>query len=98
MPKTQGTRKQKAAQLLELVNRGPSFTSLQPGIGNPDELNISQANGRAKQDYILWVDSWILPLLIKLVPELKGVDLDALMRGDDGYPLPPEPPPPGPGY
>lgn len=62
MPKTTGTRKQRAAELLRRVKDGPCITSyaFTPEI---DEI--------WKRHYKLWADSWIVPALHELVPELR---------------------------
>ena len=56
MPKIRDTRKQRAQALLERLQRGPcSLTSTE----------------KSRHDYTLWVNTWILPEVKRLVPELR---------------------------
>ena len=51
------TRKQRALWLLELVEKGPASLEL---------------DGKVEpKQYKLWVESWIIPELKRLIPELK---------------------------
>ena len=59
MPKVIGTRKQKAEELLQRLERGPMFSEF--------EFTVQQA----KQAYQRWVHSWILEDLKALIPELR---------------------------
>jgi hypothetical protein len=61
MPKVRGTRKQKAAELLERIERGPSFSD----TGRTFTL------AEAAEQYQRWAQSWIIQPLHELVPELK---------------------------
>lgn len=51
------TRKQKALELLQLANDGPCFE--RDSTCPPEKL------------YRIWSQSWLIPLLRKLVPELR---------------------------
>jgi hypothetical protein len=62
MPKVTDTRKQRAARLLERIERGPSFN---PTTGEP--LTTEEA----QRLYSVWMQSWILEDLIDLIPELR---------------------------
>jgi hypothetical protein len=62
MPKVTDTRKQRAAKLLERIERGPSFN---PTTGEP--LTTEEA----QQLYRVWMQSWILEDLKDLIPELS---------------------------
>lgn len=62
MPKVVGTRKQKAAELKEMLQRGPAFTNLQGGEYTTEE---------ARQTFLQWSNTWIIPLVNELVPELR---------------------------
>ena len=61
MPKVIDTRKQRAAKLLERIERGPSFN---PTTGEP--LTTEEA----QRLYRVWMQSWILEDLIDVIPEL----------------------------
>lgn len=63
MPKINGTRKQKAAKLLGRLKCGPLFSA--PFDGSPFTKEL------AEQQFRNWSESWILPNLIDLVPELR---------------------------
>lgn len=63
MPKTVGTRKQKAAELLKLLHQGPAFSKPFDGSEfTPEE---------AARSYKVWAETWVIPELKKLVPELR---------------------------
>ena len=68
MPKVTDTRKQRAARLLERIERGPSFN---PTTGEPLTTEEAQAL------YNRWMQSWILEDLKDLIPELKPLTLEA---------------------
>lgn len=53
------TRAERAAELLAMLERGPSFG---PGHESPDEI---------KNLYRVWLSSWITPAVKALVPELR---------------------------
>jgi hypothetical protein len=53
----------RAAELLERLERGPSFA---PHIG-PDPFTAEEAEA----GYRLWARSWVLGELVELVPELR---------------------------
>ena len=55
------TREQKAAELLDMLERGPSLGF----VGRP--LTKEEAENKTR----LWLKSWIIPLAKQLVPELK---------------------------
>jgi len=59
MPKVTDTRKQRAAKLLEMVKRGPVFST----IGGTQDTPTEQ--------YQRWAESWIVAELCDLVPELR---------------------------
>lgn len=61
MPKVEGTRKQKAKELLDRLTRGPSYSD----IGRA--FNVEEASSQ----YKMWAESWIIPEVLALVPELK---------------------------
>jgi hypothetical protein len=62
MTKVTDTRKQRAAKLLERIDRGPSFN---PTTGE------SLTTEEAQRLYRVWMQSWILEDLIDLIPELR---------------------------
>ncbi len=55
MPKVYDTRKQRAIELLERLRRGPAHLEQSTPL----------------ESYQLWAESWIVPELKKLIPELK---------------------------
>lgn len=65
MPKVNNTRKQKAKELLERLERGPStsFDIFKDKLPTDENINKS---------YRLWAQSWIIPAIKELIPELKG--------------------------
>ncbi len=79
MPKITGTKKQKALELLQRLEDGPSFRK---GIRS-EEYSPEQA----RKDYEIWAKSWIIPEAKRLIPELKRMNLDNLsvnlMRGNE---------------
>lgn len=66
------TRKAKADELLELALRGPSFNLFfaSDGVGVPS-ATIAKANKDATDTFRRWSNSWMVPLLKELVPELR---------------------------
>lgn len=64
MPKISNTRKHKAAELLRLAQNGPSID-----MKRFDGKHLTDAEYKAA--YKNWSESWLLPLLRKLVPELR---------------------------
>ena len=73
MPKITNTRKHKARELMRLAALGPALFNTK----NPQET-ITQE--KFHSFYKLWSETWILPALKKLVPELKPKP-DALKEG-----------------
>jgi hypothetical protein len=63
--KIHDTRKEKAATLLDRVTKGPSFS-----LGFPQSPHVA-CTAEAQEAYRRWADTWILPLVKELVPELK---------------------------
>lgn len=61
MPKSYDTRVQRATRLLRLISEGPSFRTFTP----------SDASTSVSAQYKLWADTWVLPLVKALVPELR---------------------------
>lgn len=72
MPKVTDTRRQRAAELLRLATNGPStnlhFVKAAEGLSEKQRSEIEQCY---RDGYRLWSESWVLPLLKQLVPELK---------------------------
>ena len=62
MPKIYNTKKQRAEELLKRLQQGPSFV----GYKN-SELTQKEVERRVK----IWLDSWITPEVIRLIPQLK---------------------------
>lgn len=70
------TRREKAVELLERAQRGPSIDI---HVADYSRLGITaeQADKIAEQyaaRFRGWSESWLLPLLYDLVPELRGQD------------------------
>ena len=60
MQKERETRKEAAATLLKRATNGPFFSG------------VSQdARAEATRVYQLWAETWVVPLLHRLVPELR---------------------------
>jgi hypothetical protein len=64
MPRKANTRKQRAKNLLRLLETGPVYT---PHVG-PNPFTVDEATER----YKTWVNSWILPEVKDLIPELRN--------------------------
>lgn len=64
MPKVHDTRKQKAAELMRLVTKGPSLSH----SGFVDDPYTPQM---AMESCKCWLESWVTPLVKELVPELR---------------------------
>lgn len=65
MPKVYNTRKQKARELLERLERGPAFSHWR----EEEKKHPEQA---AIDHYKNWAESWIIPVVVDLVYELRG--------------------------
>jgi hypothetical protein len=61
MPKVENTRAQRAMELLQRLERGPSFTEYSEGFTAPE----------ASRQYQGWAEAWIIEELKALVPELR---------------------------
>lgn len=57
MPKVTGTRDHKARDLFAKVQRGPA--------------SLNDTTGCNREQYNLWVSTWVLPQLIELIPQLR---------------------------
>ena len=62
MPKIQGTRKQHAEELLDRLRRGPVIYK---------SARTIEENEEVKNQVQIWLNTWIIPAVIALVPELK---------------------------
>jgi hypothetical protein len=62
--KVVNTRKQKIAELTRMIKDGPAFSSLIMPGGQFDQSMTSE-------DYQRWAETWVMPLINDLVPELK---------------------------
>lgn len=71
MPKTENTRKQRAAALLQRVKQGPSFY-LRGGVGDLSPAQLDAVEKYVRELYALWSRSWVLTDLCRLIPELRG--------------------------
>lgn len=63
MPKVTGTRKQKAHELIERLLRGPSLHYFTVEPTSEDQI---------MHDVRMWLETWIIPDVRDLVPELKA--------------------------
>jgi hypothetical protein len=75
------TRKLSSVELLALVKKGPFFSDVFDKPYTPE---------KATAQYRIWADSWVVPLLEQLVPELKPVKFQCnrchrRMQGSAGY-------------
>ncbi len=71
MPKTQNTRQQRAIELFNTAKRGPSSLTTSHELiraKTPEEMQR-----RLAENYRIWCDTWILPALLDLVPELRKI-------------------------
>jgi hypothetical protein len=65
--KVRNTRRQKALELLETVRQGPTFLKdVVPSEKAPFTTDPIR-------NYALWVDTWVIPALNELIPELKAI-------------------------
>lgn len=58
------TRRSRAAQLLERAKRGPTLSTI--GSNLPPE-----AVAEFVRQYSLWAETWIVPEILALIPELR---------------------------
>jgi hypothetical protein len=65
MPKVTNRRVDKAAELMRLLQNGPSFSNLDFKLSNKAPHIIASDGTK------LWLNSWVIPLVKELVPELK---------------------------
>lgn len=65
MPKIGDTRKDRALKLVEMIARGPIFSS-------GPELPVPFSATEASAQYRRWAASWVIDELRALVPELRG--------------------------
>lgn len=63
------TRKMRAAELMRLATGGPSTSWVFSEL--PDTKAMRHAEEYAAESYRIWSQTWLLPLLRELVPELK---------------------------
>lgn len=65
MPKLYNTRKQRAAEVLNMLERGPAFDS-------PFHFGGSHEIAKeASEMFRLWCTTWIIPEIKDLIPELR---------------------------
>jgi hypothetical protein len=65
--KNRNTRRQQALELYGRISRGPSFLKELPDL-NSHSLGKFD---KPVEGYQLWAKSWVLPFLVKLIPELE---------------------------
>jgi hypothetical protein len=61
MPKVCNTRKQKAKELLERLERGPAFSAVFCDFNQEEAI----------RQFRIWSKSWIIPVVKELIRELK---------------------------
>lgn len=66
MPKIHNTRRQKASELIKRLERGPIFDE-------PYEKPWNDDRDGFPAQYKLWCESWIIPAVKELVPELRNL-------------------------
>lgn len=71
MDLTRRTRKSEAKELLRLLTQGPASYLPDYPFGT---LTAAQ-RAEVKKSFHLWVDSWVLPRVQYLVPELQEKDV-----------------------
>lgn len=59
---TRGTRKQKAKSLIRRLSEGPYFSIYDSN--HPLSKKI-------KEEFVAWSESWVIPIVKELVPELR---------------------------
>ena len=78
MPKVTNTRAQRAAALVDRLNRGPSIDLTFFSIDHAAvDAALTPAAKRLIEEYLKsqyhrWVDTWVVPEVTALVPELKS--------------------------
>lgn len=74
MPKVHNARRQRAKELLERATRGPAtdltFCQLDCHFSLPDEQR-KVITEHFRNRYKLWAETWVVPELHYLIPELK---------------------------
>ncbi|WP_130901863.1 hypothetical protein [Pseudomonas sp. Sample_23] len=87
MPRRNGTKKQRAAELLSTATRGPDMGLTFTAAGlSPEQKKVLEAE--LADRYRLWSRTWLLPELRRLVPELAKLaasDPAALERTHGPY-------------
>lgn len=64
------TRKQLAADLLRTATKGPSYDMTFSRVGLTEEQKKA-VEAELIERYKVWSDSWVIPKLKRLVPELR---------------------------
>jgi hypothetical protein len=67
MPKVEHTRRQRAAELEAMIKNGPAFSD--PTMFGGAPLTVEEVTAQYKR----WAETWVLPEVTALVPELKPV-------------------------
>ena len=65
------TRKDKAQELMRLLTKGPSMSLAVFGCGPNHRRLTNQEEADINSKISLWHDTWVIPLVKALVPELK---------------------------
>lgn len=66
------TKKQRVADLLKRIKRGPAFSIMFGQPGQVTERQASEISRDLMNDYQIFVNTWILPELIRLIPQAQG--------------------------
>jgi len=68
MPKITNTKKQRAEELFKRLKRGPQMVPLICEELPKTEKEMEQF---FKENYNIWIETWILPEIKNLIPQLK---------------------------
>lgn len=71
MSRVNGTKKQRAAELLKRATNGPALDMTFSAAGLSDEQK-QVIEAELRERYRLWSQTWLLPELNQLVPELRA--------------------------
>lgn len=69
------TKKQVARDLFETAATGPSFSFTFAHVKGLTEAQREAVEAYAKEQYQIWVGSWVLPELRTLLPDLNKLPL-----------------------
>lgn len=75
MPKVSGTRKERAVELLQRAETGPclGLTSAFIADSGLSRNQVLMLQTELKTKYRLWAQTWLVPNIKQLVPELRAL-------------------------